>query len=202
MTAATLTDDEIARIKMELWDHLLSNGAEPYIGTHPVFNTIRDNILSSATAATSSSTAVTAAGQTTITLASATGIAVGYKVVIDCDDSREVCSVRSLAGSVMGVILRKTHAGTYPVEIESPLTIVRGLLFDLSKLDTSTIPDALEMGGIKRADEVEWFGPNEGGNHVSQLMASQKQLRMELARRIGLGTYAARNRGGGGYEQY
>ena len=202
MTAAPLTDDEIARIKTELWDHVLSIGAEPYIGFHPVFNTVRDYVLSSATPATSSSTAVTTAPvQTTLVVVDATGYTVGCKIVVDCDDSREVCSVRSLATNVVGVSLRKNHAGTYPVEIESPRTIVRGILFDLSKLET-TIADALDTSGVKRADEVEFFGPNDGGNTVTQLLASQYKLRLELARRVGLGAYAARNRSSDGYEQY
>lgn len=199
----TLTDDEIARIKTELWDHLVDIGAEPYIGFHPIYNTIRDHVSSSSVAATSSTTAVTAAGSTTITVADATGLTVGTKIVLDVDDQRETCTIKSISGSVIGVNARKTHSGTYPVEIESPRTIVRGILFDLSKLEL-LIVGALESSGIKRADEVEFFGPNDGGGVVQQLIANQARLRMELARRIGLGDYAAAKgaRGAGSFEVY
>jgi hypothetical protein len=199
---STLTDDEIARIKTECWDHVVDVGAEPYIGFHPVFNTVRDYVKSSDTPATSSSTAITGAGATTITVASATGLSVGIKIVLDVDGQRETCTIKSLSGNVVGINARKAHSGTYPVEIESPLTIVRGILFDLSKLE-DTITTSLDSSGIKRADEVEFFGPNDGGNQATQLMRSQYALRMELARRIGLAEYAAQKApSSGGFEVY
>lgn len=208
MTAQSLTDDEIARIKTELWDHVLDTGAEPWIGFHPIYNTIRDHVLSSSVAATSSQTILTVTTApliTTITVADPTGISAGIKLVLDCDDSRETCTVRSISGSVVGVNVRKNHGAagpmTWPVEIESPRTIVRGILFDLGKLELS-IADAMDSAGIKRADEVEFFGPNDGGGVVAQMMANQTRLRLELARRIGLDAYVARKAGGSSYEQY
>ena len=67
---ATLTDDEMARIKAELFSNVLDLGAVPYISVLAIYSLIRDNVSSSATAPTTSATAVSAAGPTTLTLAS------------------------------------------------------------------------------------------------------------------------------------
>lgn len=179
---ATLTTEEMARIKAECFDNVLSVGAEPYLSVRALYDVIKANVESSSTAATSSSTTVSAAGPTTLTLASVSGLAAGYKVQIDSDAQRETVSVRAVSGLTISVICRKTHSGTYPVELESALTLVRGVLSDLSALEQVTTLDAFNSLGLKRVDEVEW---SDGGASF-YVERARKRLRMRLASLCGL----------------
>jgi len=202
---ATLTDDELSRIKMEVLDNVLSIGAIPYIGIKAVYAIIQENVVSSSVAATSSSTAVTTVGPVVLTLASVTGLTVGQKVQIDVDEARETCTIRAITGSTIAVVCTKTHSGTYPVEIESALTIVRGLLSDLVRIDQITRA-AYQGLGVKRADEVEFFGKAEGGSTVEQLEQARMMRRQLLARSCGieyiLRAAKAQSAGGGSFEVY
>lgn len=187
---ATLTDDELGRIKAELLDHVLDLAAEPYLGYRAVYDVIRQNVSSSATPPTTSATAVSAATVaaglgTTIAVADATGLAVGYRVVLDADDSQEVVTVKSLSGLTLGLNPRKPHGGTYGVELESPLTIVRGLLWRLAKLSDQRRA-AVDGGGVKRADEVEFFGAAGERTALDEIAREQARCRFELASAIGL----------------
>lgn len=179
---ATLTTEEMARIKAECFDNVLSVGAEPYLSVRALYDVIQANVESSSTAATSSSTTVSAAGPTTLTLASVSGLAAGYKVQIDSDAQRETVSVRAVSGLTISVLCRKTHSGTYPVELESALTLVRGVLSDLSALEQVTTLDAFNSLGLKRVDEVEW---SDGGASL-YVERARKRLRMRLASLCGL----------------
>lgn len=184
---ATLSTDEMARIRAELFDNLLDTGAMPYISVLTVYQVIQANVLSSDTAATSCSDTVSAAGPTTLTLASVSGLAVGTKVQIDMDGQRETVSVRHISGSTISVICSLTHSGTYPVEIESPLTLVRGILWDLSNMDQVLIRRARSTAGIKSVDqEVEFFGPSDGGGRLVEMSREQMRLRGQLASYCGL----------------
>ena len=181
---ATLTDDEMARIKAELFSNVLDLGAVPYISVLAIYSLIRDNVSSSATAPTTSATAVSAAGPTTLTLASVTGLSSGSRVVLDVDSAREVVTVRAVSGLTVSVVCTKTHSGTYPVEVESALTIVRGLMADLEAIDQQerlTIPQA----GVKQVDEIQFFGRAEGGVRDT-LTAHRNALRGRLASATGL----------------
>lgn len=199
----TLTDDELARIKAELLDNVLSLGAEPYIGIRAIYDVIRDNVVSSSVSPTTSSTAVSAAGPTTITLASATGYAAGQRVVLDVDGSREVVTLRSLSGAVASVICRKTHSGTYPVEVESAITIVRGLLSELEAV-RDQIADARASAGLRRVDEVEWMDAASGRTQLDEMHRARELLRRDLAYALGLrGIYeASKQSGAGRFEVY
>lgn len=176
----TLTDDELPRIKAELFDNLLGLGAIPYFDVRTLYPVIRDNVVSSTVAATTSSTAVTSAGAVTLTLASVTGYAVGQRVVLDVDDQRETVTIRAVSGSTISVVCRYTHAGTYPVEVESCLTLVRGVLSDLVTLEQ------LERGGfntagVRKVDEIEFFASSEGGSALTVIAAKRNDLRARLA---------------------
>jgi len=199
----TLTDDELARIKAELLDNVLSLGAEPYVSIRAIYDVIRDNVVSSSVSPTTSSTAVSAAGPTTITLASATGYAAGQRVVLDVDGSREVVTLRSLSGAVASVICRKTHSGTYPVEVESALTIVRGLLSELEAV-RDQIADARASAGLRRVDEVEWMDAASGRTQLDEMHRARELLRRDLAYALGLrGIYEASKQSGvGRFEVY
>lgn len=179
---ATLTADEMGRIKYELNDAVLSYNALPWIGIRVVWDVIQTSVESSSTPATSSSTAITAAGPVTITVASATGLNVGTRVQLDCDGQRETCSVRNVAGNVLSLVARKLHSGTYPVEIESPLTIVRGCVADLSALEQVNSLASFESLGLRRVDEIEWDEKGSG----YWVDWARNNLRRALARALGV----------------
>lgn len=193
---STLTADEMARIKSELDDNVVDYGAQPYIDVRAVYDVIRDHVVSSSVAPTTSATAITAAGATTITLASATGYAAGQRLVIDCDEAREVVTLRYLSGTSASIVATKTHSGTYPVEVESGLTIVRGILSDLITLDTQSRAQVGSALGLKRVDEVEWN--TDSGGIVTAFAAQRQMLRRRLASACGLTSLYAANRGRGG----
>jgi hypothetical protein len=151
---ATLTEDELARIRAEVYDNVLDAGATVYFPVRSLYDVIRTNVVSSSVSATSSTTTVSAAGPTTLTLASVTGLTAGQKVQIDCDGLRETVTVRAISGSTISVICNKLHSGTYPVEIESPLTIVRGVLSDLALIESGAALSSLDSLGLKQVDEV------------------------------------------------
>lgn len=202
---ATLTDDELGRIKREVLDNVLGTGALPYISVKAVYDLIRDNVSSSSVSATTSSTSVTSTGPTVLTLASITGYAAPQRIQVDVDQSREVVTINNVSGSTVAVNLSKTHSGTYRVEVESPLTIVRGLLSDLTYLETLD-RGAWSSLGLKRVDEVEWFGPSDGGDLADRIAHHRDRIRGELARACGISWVLAQGRafaqGGGSYEVY
>ena len=189
---ATLTTDEMARIKAECFDNVLGVGAEPWIATRSIYDVILANVTSSTTAATSSTTTVSTAGPTTLTVASATGLVAGYKVQIDVDGQRETCTLRNVSGLTISVICRRTHSGTYPVEIESPLTLVRGVLSDLAAIGQVNSIDAWNALGLKRVDEVEW---NDRGQ-FALVESARRTRRARLASLCGLSGILRANRGG------
>lgn len=202
---STLTDDEMARIKSELDDNVADYGAQPYLDVRAVYDVIRDHVNSSSVTPTSSSTSITSVGPTTITLASATGYAAGQRVVIDSDEARETVTIRSLSGTSASIVATKTHSGTYPVEVESGLTIVRGILSDLITLDTQSRAQVGSALGLKRVDEVEWS--TDQGGIITAFAAQRQMLRRRLANACGLASLYAMNRargsgGGSSFEAY
>lgn len=200
---STLLDSEIAVVKREILDNVLDYGATPYVGVLSIYQIVQDHVVSSTVAPTTSTTAVTAAGPTVLTLASVTGLAAGMRVVVDSDDLRETVTIRAVIGSTISVICNNLHSGTYPVEVESPLTLVRGILADINALDTFQRA-APAQAGLKRVDDVEWATGKE--SPLKALMARRNQLRMELANAAGIGwvlrSIMARNGGGGNLEAY
>lgn len=170
-----LSESELARIRAELLDQITDAAAEPYLGYRSIYSVIQSNVSASATAATTSSSTVSTLGATTITVASATGISASDRVVLDVDRQRETVTVRDVSGSVLSVVCQKTHSGTYPVEIESALTIVRGLLQDLSDLEIHE-QAAFASLGLKRVDEVEWSDSGASARIESQRAVLRKRL--------------------------
>lgn len=198
MTAPTLTLIEMQRIKYELGDTVLNVGAQPWIGIRSVWNVIKDNVLGSDTAPTYSSTAINSAGAVTITVASAVDLVAGTRVQIDVDGQRETCTVRNVAGSVLSLIARKTHSGTYPVEIESSLTIVRGIISDLTALEQVNTLASFDALGLRRVDEVEWA--EKGAAYYVEF--GKGLLRRKLASACGVGWIYNASRGSGALEVY
>lgn len=176
-----LSDSEIERIRAELLDQLTDAAAEPYLGHRGIYAVIQDNVSGSSTAATTSSSTVSTPGATTITVASASGISAGTRLVIDCDRQREVVTVRNVSTLTLSIVCQKTHSGTYPVEIESALTLVRGLLQDLSDLEVRE-QEAYASLGLKRVDDVEW----SDDGIARRIHAQRSVLRQRLAAACGL----------------
>jgi hypothetical protein len=194
----TLSSDEMARIKLELGDTVLAVGAQPWIGIRSVWDVIQTYVESSSVAPTSSSTTVSAAGPTTITVASATGLTAGMRVQLDCDGQRETCTIRNVAGSVLSLVARKTHSGTYPVEVESALTLVRGVLSDLISLEQVTSLASFDSLGLRRVDEIEW---SERGQSY-WIEYGRGILRRRLATACGVGWIYTASRGSSALEVY
>lgn len=204
MTTRYLDDADIVRIRAELGDNVVAALANPYIGVRAVYDVIQSYVQTDVEA-TSSATSVTAAGPVSLTLVSVTGLAAGSRIVVDVDDQREVCTVRSVSGLTVSINARKTHSGTYPVEVESPLTIVRGLLADLAALDDQE-QDATVSAGLKRVDEVEWE-TGAGASIADRLLARRTELRERLARACGISHVLTAGRAlargaGGSFEVY
>lgn len=190
---ATLSTAEVDRIRMELGWNVLSIGAEPYIGHARIFDIIQQNVQGASVAATTASTAVTAAGVATITLASVSGLSAQTRVQLDTDAQRETCTIIAVSGSAITVLCRKTHGSAYLVEVESALTLVRGLLSDLSALEQVQTLDAFNSLGLKQVDEVVWRDGEKGlFDYVNE---ARESLRGALARACGIPTQSAAQRG-------
>lgn len=186
-----LTTSELRRIKSELGYNVLASGAEPYIGVHAVFEQVVQTYMT-AGASTTSSTAVTAASAptpVTLTLASATGFAAFDRVVVDVDDRMEVATVSVVSGSTIVLLLSKAHSGTYPVQVEGGEGLVRQILhrIDLLQRPGGMIEKAVTTAGVKKADEVEFFGTGtEGRSRINEVERKLATYRQELADALGV----------------
>jgi hypothetical protein len=184
---ATLTDDEMARLRAELGAHVLANSATPMVGVLSIWAVIRDSVVSSSVSPTTSATTVSTAGPVVLTLASATGYVAGQSIQLDCDAERETVTIRNLSGSNASVICRKTHSGTYPVEVESPLTIVRGLLSDLRRIEQGDFLAAFDALGVKQVDEVILSDAGQ----LKFIDRARAMLRDKLATACGVPSFAS-----------
>jgi hypothetical protein len=120
------------------------------------------------------------------------------RVQLDCDGQRETCTIRNVAGSVLSLVARKTHSGTYPVEVESALTLVRGVLSDLISLEQVTSLASFDSLGLRRVDEVEW---SERGQSY-WIEYGRGILRRRLATACGVGWIYTASRGSSALEVY
>jgi len=197
-----LLDSEVARIKAELGYNLLTVAAEPYIGFVSVFNQVIQPYIQGG-ASTTSSTSVTAStspAPVTLTLASATGFSSGARIVVDVDSRQEVATVQSVSGSTVTALLSLAHSGTYPVTVEGGETIVRNILRQIARITDSggTLQSASAQSGIKKVDEVEFFGgPDGSGSRFASVIEALDFWRDQLATTLGVHRING-GRGGGG----
>jgi len=106
-------------------------------------------------------------------------------------------------------VCRYTHSGTYPVEVESPLTLVRGYISDLITLE-QVERGAFDTAGVRRVDEIEFFGRAEGGSKLQVVNETRNRLRAKLASALNLTKIMAEMKGradaalnsGGAWEAY
>jgi hypothetical protein len=184
-----LLDSEIARIKHELGYNVLTNSAMPYVDVVAVFENVIQSYVQ-AGASTTSATAVTAASvatPVTLTLASGTGFASGARVVIDVDDRQEVVTAQLVSGASLTVMLVKAHTGTYPVTVEGGESMVREVLGRLRTVGDK-LANAATKAGIKRVDEIEFFGSSSSGMSgvFRELTRQRDSWRDELAALLGI----------------
>ncbi len=207
-----LSNAEVLRIKYELGYGLLSVAAEPYISYVSLFSQIIQPYLTAGDA-TRSSTAVAAATEptpVTLTLVSATGFTAGDRVVIDVDSRQESSTIQALTGTSMTVLLMGVHSGSYPVEVEGGVSIVRAILRKLQAIgglgasaSLDAISQALASAGIKKLDEVEFFGGVPSSQtRIGQVKSLQNYWRDELASVLGIVRLNAGGGGGGSVSMY
>lgn len=194
----SLLDSEVVRIKAELGYPLLSNSAEPWVSVVAIFEQVIQPYLTSG-ASTTSSTAVTAAATptaVTLTLASATGITTGDRLVVDVDSLQETATIQSLSGSDVVVLLSKAHSGTYPVTVEGGESIIRETLRKIADVKEKLAAN-YAAGELKSVDEVEFFQSKDGLSYFGSLGKNLAFWRNELAGLLGIENMWQRNAGGG-----
>lgn len=179
---------EIQRIRFELGYNVMGVDAEPYL---TYFGTI-DRIVTlylNAGATTTSSTAVAASDsptQRTLVLADATGFVAGATVYIDLFPQQERVFVQSVSGNSIVVYLQKAHAGTYPVTVDGGEAIVREKLAQLYAIDDRLGTSALNSAGLKKVDEIEFYGDSVKITQIAQLERLRDKRRDELASALGV----------------
>jgi hypothetical protein len=181
VTVRTLSDAEAQRLRYELGLNVVGIGAEPYIGHAQIIAIIQQYLASDVQDPTYSTSAVTATGSNLLLVGSTTGLTAGTPVILDVDDLAERVVIKSVGINTITVNCRKLHSASFPVEIESGLTLVRGRLATLSSLDDKIIA-AADAAGIKQVDEVVFQDATSFGMSVlGQLKTQQTMHRRELA---------------------
>jgi len=182
-----LLDSEIQRIRFELGYTVLGVNSEPYV---EYFGTI-DRIVAlylNAGATTTSSTTVAVSDtltQRTLTLASATGFVAGATIYVDVLPQQERAVVQSISGSNVVVYLQKAHVGSYPVTVDGGETIIREKLAQLYAIDEK-ISAALNTAGLKRVDDIEFYGGTKATSQAVMLAQLRDMRRDELASALGV----------------
>jgi hypothetical protein len=181
-----LTTGELDRIRAELGYNVLDVGAEPYIGVQAIFSQVIQPYLREGLETSSSTEVAENASGTLVglTLASATGLSVRTKLVVDVDDFLEVATIRALAGNVATVLLKKAHAGTYPVTVDAGLQIVRECLAALFRIE-QLIAELEGEGALKKVDEIEFYDV-KGRSRLGLLVEQQRHWRQRLASHLGI----------------
>lgn len=196
----TLAQSELQRIKHELGFNQLTVGAVPYVQITQYFEQIVQPQLQ-ADALTTSATAVTASptpAAVALTLASATGFAMFARAVVDIDENQESAQVQSVAGNVITLFLSLAHSGTYPVQLESGITLVRDYLRRLRSIaiQIETVPS---RAGVRKVDEILLETNRNQATQLVTLLQTQKRWREELCMLLfGVGNVQEFGSGGGG----
>jgi hypothetical protein len=157
------TDAEIETLRFHLGYGNIGVGGYPYTpdGFKELFGQVVQPNLSEG-AATTSTTAISAAGLTTITPASMTGLATHERLVVDVGEDAELVVVRSVTLTTFAARFAKAHTAGYPIQVESGLTRLRGLLHDADTAHFGlTGTTTTKTAGLKSVGRgaVEWF-PN------------------------------------------
>jgi len=184
-----LTTSEISRIKSELGYNVLTLGAVPYISVYAIFDAVIQPYLQEGGDTTSTTTVTVATSYTpvTLTLASSTGFAAGYRVWIDVDDRQEEATIQSLTGSTITVLLKKAHTGTYPVTVDGGLAIIRQLLRRIREgNDRLAKFSGYGAGALKKVDEIEFYPGASVQSAIKLAREGVDYFRDQLASTLGL----------------
>jgi hypothetical protein len=182
----TLSVSEIENLRFHLGYGNIGVGAYPYTpdGFYELFNDVVSPNLTTGNE-TSSTTAVTAGTTATITVVSATGIAVHTRLVIDTGDQAETVVVKAILGTSVTAYFGTAHAVTgYPVCVESGVTRLRTLLHSADKAwATLQSASVTSSAGIKQVDRgaIEWF---PDGSVFSQTLGHYKGIVAQIARLV------------------
>lgn len=181
----TLNTSEITRVKHELGFNMLLVGAEPYVTVTRYFEQVAvPNLIAGVdTTSSTSVSAVTSPTAVTLTLASGTGILAFDTVVVDVDSAQETVTVQAIVGNSLTVILSKAHSGTYPVEVEGGVSLVRNYLAKLRRI-SNRIDLFGARAGIKSLDKEDlvFFGAAHEHSGFRTLRDMQTHFRAELCR--------------------
>lgn len=182
-----LLTSELTRLRFELGYNMLGVAAEPYVEYHAAFDRVVAQYLQAGAKTTSSSvvSASTPPSPVTLTLASATGFSAGDAVVVDVDGRQERARVQALSGSTITLLLGFAHTGTYPVTVEGGESIIRDILAKIYAIDTAQA-NAVNTAGIKRVDEIEFFGGTLMTSQYRMLQQQRSARRDELASALGV----------------
>lgn len=183
-----LLASEIQRIRFELGYNVMGVNAEPYLTYFGTIDRIVTLYLNAGATTTSSTTVAVASASTqvTLTLADATGFSVGAIVYVDLYPQQERAFVQSISGNAIVVHLQKAHVGAYPVTVDGGESIVREKLAQLYAIDDKLGSSALNAAGLKKVDEIEFYGDSVKITQIAQLQALRDKRRDELASALGV----------------
>jgi len=191
-----LLQSELVRLKAELGYGVLTNSAAAYVQTTALFEQVVAVYLTGGAVTTATTTVAAADTPTpvTLTLASATGFAAGALVYVDVDARQESATVQAVSGSTITLLLSLAHGpGSYPVTVEGGEAIVREILGRLRALGGAgvatgaAVAEATGSGGVKKVDEVEFFGTTEASTAAFTSLQKQRMYwRDELASVLGV----------------
>lgn len=197
-----LLQSELERCKFELGFNLLTLSALPYAwdGVTQIFEQVVQPYLEAGEKNYSATAVVAAASPTQITLAlqtTPTAILVGDRLIVDQDVQQEAGHVYAVTSSSVTVALANAHSGTYPLTVEGGESIIRDCLRQCLLIQQQ-ISQASVVVGVKRADEVEFFGTTtQQMGRRSELIELQRYWRNELAQAIGVPNLREERRGSG-----
>jgi hypothetical protein len=197
-----LTQGELQRIKHEVGINQLTVGAEPYVGVTRYFEQIVLPYLQSGPITTSSTVVGCGCGSVSLALVSSVGFSLFDRAIVDVDVAQEEATVQSVVGNSITLQLAKAHgsAGAYPVTVEGGESLVRTYL-----RKCRYVSDQIEQfgprAGLKKADEVEFFGGAHGRSSEKSgymtLVDMQRGFRTELCMLL-FGVGNIQQFGGGG----
>lgn len=176
-----LTTSEIESLRHHLGYGNIGAAGAPYSPDTflELFSQVVSPNLSTGTE-TSATTAIAAGATVSVTPVSMTGILAYGTLVVDVGDEAEAVVVKAVSGSAFTAKFAKAHASTgYPVATMSGLARLRLLLWDADASWRSMTDWALtDQAGVKRADEVEFFG---GGWYLKDRVGHYRSIVSSIA---------------------
>ncbi len=156
----TLTLVEQDALRFHLGYGNLGIGSEAYTasGFQELFSEVVSPYLSVGSE-TTATTDIAAGSNTVVTPVSMTGITLYGQLVVDVADAAEIVVVKAVTITTFTAAFLKAHAASgYPISTLRGLARVRLALWDADRAYRAMMSeDVGATGGIKKADEVEFF---------------------------------------------